>query len=74
MIVDRENTSADIQNLPDSSFEPVVTSQLGDEAFKTEPIGFFKDALNTIYQKPSVGSVVLVDPRHYLSLHCCALF
>ena len=45
MIVDRENTSADIRNLPDSSFEPVVASQLSDEAFKTEPIGFFKDAL-----------------------------
>ena len=35
----------DIQNLPDSKFEVVPASDIGDEAFKTKPIGFFKDSL-----------------------------
>jgi oligopeptide transport system permease protein len=35
----------DFLNLPDSCFEPVSRGEIRDEAFQTQPIGFFKDAL-----------------------------
>jgi oligopeptide transport system permease protein len=45
MIIDRSNMPEDFPNLPDSCFEPVSRGEIRDEAFQTQPIGFFKDAL-----------------------------
>lgn len=44
MIVDN-NIPVDILNIPDSKFKMVSEEVILDEAFKTEPVGFFKDAL-----------------------------
>lgn len=44
MITGKDKIPDDILNLPDSSFEPVAESLIGDETFQTKPIGFFKDA------------------------------
>ena len=38
------NLPDELLNLPDSMFEAADVNTLRDEAFKTEPIGFFKDA------------------------------
>jgi len=48
MIIDRNNLPEDIRNLPESSFEIVGTEDIRDEAFRTEPVGFFKDAVSRL--------------------------
>ncbi|HHY76042.1 MAG TPA: ABC transporter permease [Firmicutes bacterium] len=45
MIVDRNNLPEDIRDLPESCFEIVGSEDISDEPFKTEAIGFFKDAI-----------------------------
>lgn len=43
-MIDIKNIPDDILNLPDADFETVTNRDLSDEAFKTKPIGFFKDS------------------------------
>ena len=47
MTIDRDNMPEDevIRDLPESYFELVAKPHIGDETFKTQPIGFYKDAL-----------------------------
>ena len=40
--------SEDILNIPESEFERVQAGDIKDETFKTEPIGFYKDALQRL--------------------------
>lgn len=44
MIIDLKNIPDDIRNIPESKFELVADEVIHDEVFKTEPIGYFKDA------------------------------
>ncbi len=37
-----------LANLPDALFEPVGAASAQDEAFKTEPVGFYRDAFNRL--------------------------
>jgi oligopeptide transport system permease protein len=48
MTIDRNNLPKEIRDLPESCFEIVGTEDIRDEAFKTEPIGFFKDAISRL--------------------------
>jgi oligopeptide transport system permease protein len=43
--VDINNLPENIRNLPDSSFEPALEREVGNEKFETKPIGYYKDAL-----------------------------
>ncbi len=45
MIVKRDSLPKELSELPESCFERIGALATGDETFKTEPIGFFKDAL-----------------------------
>ena len=44
-IIDINKIPDEINNLLDSKFEAVEQTDIGDEVFKTKPIGFFKDAV-----------------------------
>jgi oligopeptide transport system permease protein len=48
MTIDRNNLPKEIRDLSESCFEIVGTEDIRDEAFKTEPIGFFKDAISRL--------------------------
>ncbi len=48
MIIDRNNLTEEIRDLPESHFEIVGTEVIRDEAFKTEPVGFLKDAISRL--------------------------
>ena len=41
----------DILNLPDEMFESAQLGEIGDEEFKTKPIGFFKDSMQRLRKK-----------------------
>lgn len=43
--VDINNVPADIMDIPEEEFRPVIREEIKDEKFKTKPIGFFKDAV-----------------------------
>ena len=43
-ILDIDNLPGDILSLPETMFEPALKQDVGDEKFKTKPIGYFKDA------------------------------
>ncbi|MDO4799113.1 MAG: ABC transporter permease [Bacillota bacterium] len=45
MIVDLDKMPQELRDLPDELFEPVRRETIRDEAFRTKPIGFFKDAM-----------------------------
>ncbi len=60
-ILDRNNLPEEILNIPDSAFETVGAEEIKDEAFKTKPIGFFKDAMIRLaHNKPSIFSFWMI--------------
>lgn len=61
MIVDRNNMPAEIRDLPEGKFEFVPIEETRDEAFRTKPIGFYRDALIRLRQsKVSVISFWII--------------
>ena len=64
MIIDRENLSGELLNIPQGEFEQVHVDEIRDEKFKTKPIGFFKDAMIRLAKTPvsivSVSVIVLI--------------
>lgn len=48
MSIDRNNLPEELRDLPESCFEIVGAEDIRDEAFKTEAIGFFKDAISRL--------------------------
>lgn len=61
MIVELDNMPEDMLNIPDSKFEIVSEDVILDEAFKTKPIGFFKDAfIRLIKNKASVFAFFVI--------------
>ena len=64
MIIDRENLSGELLNIPQGEFEQVHVDEIWDEKFKTKPIGFFKDAMIRLAKTPvsivSVSVIVLI--------------
>ena len=60
-IYDRNDLPEEILNIPDSEFETVGAEDIKDEAFKTKPIGFFKDAMIRLaHNKPSIISFWMI--------------
>lgn len=56
MIVDLKNIPEEINNIPDEKFKIVAAEVIHDEAFKTEAVGYFKDAF--IRLKKNKASVI----------------
>lgn len=51
MIIEKNQAlPEELQNLPEEDFELTKLEEAQDEAFKTEPVGFYKDALNRLRQ------------------------
>ena len=48
-VYDRDHLPEELQNLPESGFEPANNEWNVDERFKTEPIGFYKDAMRRLF-------------------------
>ena len=67
--IDLKEIPEELMNIPDSEFEPICREDIKDEAFKTKPIGFFKDALIRLGQnKVSVFSLVIILLIVFLAL------
>lgn len=67
--IDLKEIPEELMNIPDSEFEPICREEIKDEAFKTKPIGFFKDALIRLGQnKVSVFSLVIILLIVFLAL------
>ncbi|MGN0801304.1 MAG: ABC transporter permease [Candidatus Faecivicinus sp.] len=51
MIIEKNQAlPEELQSLPEEDFELTEPGEVQDEAFKTEPVGFYKDALNRLRQ------------------------
>lgn len=67
--IDLKEIPEELMNILDSEFEPICREEIKDEAFKTKPIGFFKDALIRLGQnKVSVFSLVIILLIVFLAL------
>ena len=61
IIEDRNRLPEELSSIPKELFEPAKSDWQTDEAFKTEPIGFYKDAMRRLlHNKVSVISMIVI--------------
>ena len=63
-IISLENIPEEVKSLPDDMFAALERGEIGDEIFKTQPVGFLKDSMMRLVRKKmamvSLGFILLV--------------